>query len=181
VTEIFSGAVTEPLGGYYNAVVAVGVVAQGEQIALYSCGGPMTYATDSHWFVGTAQSDGTFTINSDGWLATGSITPTLASGMLSNPGGSSLNFSVPVAGSDGSGLYEYSSPGNGCLTGVVVWDDPSSGLQYQGTWCDGMNDFAQVIPVLPASISPLGFEAQVQSPTGPLQFWVSPAVALLGE
>jgi hypothetical protein len=158
---------------------AVGIVTWGQGIALYACGGPSSYATESNWFTGQLEANGSFSLNTGYWTATGTVTASGATGQLSGPNATVIPFDLPpVDPPTGAGVYEAAATG-GCLTGVVVWGS-AAGVQVQGTWCDNQGNFDQVIPVTP--VADLGFQVRnvPLTVTPPLTFWVRPAVEIIG-
>ena len=175
-TLTFSGLAT-------GTSTAIGLVQQGTQVALYVCGGTTGYAHWSQtggWFIGNTDSTGHFSFAQGGTSVIGSVSATGSSGTMTDSTGETLSWSfAPASSTDGSGLYQATVTG-GCMTGVIVWSD-SDGLHSQGAWCDGLGDFAQVIPARPLAGAPSnGFPAMAMTPGGEVDFEVTSADGLVG-
>ncbi|MFO0592322.1 MAG: hypothetical protein U0441_32555 [Polyangiaceae bacterium] len=143
--------------------LAFGIVSGEGAVVAYVCGGSSTYATHSRWFTGPLDADGKFSAEADGWTLSGtigaadsdSVTATLVAPDMTS---SDLSASRGLAGST-DGLYDVED--SGCRTGVVTWTDPVGQPQLQGTWCDDKDEFAQVTPVLPITVSDKGLHVVV--------------------
>lgn len=141
VAPAYVGKVTNP-----GADAVVGMVSDGERVQLYLCGGPATYATLTRWFQGPVAADGTFTIESGGFTATGDLGA--GAGQVETDDGQTLSWSVQRAADELSGLY--AAMDGACRTGAVIGDfDGDGALDLQGTWCNGKDIFAQVTPIRP--------------------------------
>lgn len=159
----YVGKVTDP-----EADAVVGMVSDGERVQLYLCGGPRTYATLTHWFQGPVASDGTFSIESGGFVATGDLEA--GAGEVKTDDGQTLSWSVQPASGELSGLY--AAMDGSCRTGAVVGDfDGDGALELQGTWCNGKDIFAQVTPIMPMTPSARGLAVDVRIDP-PKQLWV---------
>lgn len=136
----------------------VAAVTNGDEVALYLCGGATTYATHSRWFKGTLDEGGAFTAAKDGFTATGSLSS--GKGTITTAAGETLTWSMRPAKGELEGLYE--SNADSCRTGAVASDLDGDGvLEVQGTWCGGGNIFAQVTPILPIYVSERGIGVSV--------------------
>jgi hypothetical protein len=123
----------------------VGVVSDGEGVSFYVCGGPTSYATMTHWFLGAGAADGTLDLASGGWHVTGDLNK--GSGKLQTDLGATLSWTVRPATDGLEGLYQ-NTDGGACRTGAVVGDfGDGQGTRLQGTWCDGASHYAQVTPI----------------------------------
>lgn len=155
----YVGKVTGP-----SADAVVGLVSDGERVQLYLCGGPSTYATHSRWFQGPVAADGSFSIESGGFVATGGVSE--GSGELKTDAGETLSWTARPASGDLEGLYAAFD--GSCRTGAVVGDFDGDGtVDLQGTWCDGRDAFAQVTPIMPIATSSRGIGVRVQLESEP--------------
>lgn len=152
-----SAYVGKVVGSGQDAVV--GVVSDGSRVSFYLCGGPLTYATLTHWFQGEIVSGDSFTLEASGGF-TGSGDLGSGTGQILTGAGQTLSFSVHPAGTADDGLY--SAMDGSCRTGAVVGDlDGDGTVRLQGTWCDGLDHFAQVSPLTPnAMFTPRGIDVE---------------------
>jgi hypothetical protein len=157
----YIGKVTDP-----GQDAAVGVVSDGSTVSFYLCGGPLSYATVTRWFQGSAGGGGTFTLEpSGGFAGTGDLGS--GTGEITTGTGQTLHWTVRPTETAVEGLY--AALDGSCRTGAVVGDlDDDGTVRLQGTWCDGLGHFAQVSPLMPSDmLTPLGIEVDV--PTEPVQ------------
>ncbi|APR87630.1 hypothetical protein A7982_12979 [Minicystis rosea] len=163
VGVLAAGCGDEAVAPAYVGTVAgsdavVGLVGDGEHVQLYLCGGATSYAELTRWFQGPIAADGTFSIESGGFVATGSLTT--GKGEVKTESGELLSWSVARADGELSGLY--AAMDGSCRTGVVVGDfDGDGSIDVQGTWCNGKDLFAQVTPLTPIAITDRGIRVRV--------------------
>ncbi|MFT3765509.1 MAG: hypothetical protein QM820_08350 [Minicystis sp.] len=147
------------VGKVTDSDAVVGMVSDGERLQLYLCGGPETYARYTRWFQGPIAADGTFSIESGGFVAEGDLAR--GGGTVRTDDGQTLSWSVTPADSALGGLY--AAMDGSCRTGAVVGDFDGDGeLDLQGTWCNGKDVFAQVTPLLPIALTDRGVRVSVQ-------------------
>lgn len=159
----YVGKVKDP-----GADAVVGMVSDGERVQLYLCGGHATYASLTRWFQGPVASDGTFSIESGGFVATGDVGD--LAGEVKTDDGQTLSWAVEPVTDDLSGLY--AAMDGPCRTGAVVGDFDGDGvLDLQGTWCNGKDIFAQVTPIMPMVTTARGLGVRVQTDP-PKDLWV---------
>jgi hypothetical protein len=140
----------------------VAAVTDGDQVALYLCGGATTFATRSRWFRGTVDERGAFSATSEGFTATGDLTA--GKGTITTADGETLTWSMRPAEGPVEGLYQSSA--DGCRMGAVAADFDGDGLiDLQGTWCDG-SQFAQVTPIMPVGVTERGIGVSVTTIPG---------------
>ena len=136
------------LGQVSGTDAVVGAVSEGGQIAFYVCGGPSSYTRLTRWFTGDVAADGSIDLQTTGWTLTGNLGG--GSGTLAGPDGETHPWAAHVVSGEVDGLYSVMD--GACRTGAVVGDlDGTGSLRFQGTWCDGDGEFAQVTPILPMS------------------------------
>ena len=92
------------------------------------------------------------------------MTGDLASGkgQLTTDLGRTLAWAVRPTTNEVEGLY--AAMDGSCRTGAIVGDlDGNGTMRLQGTWCDGLDRFAQVSPLTPAmSLTEQGIAVSVQ-------------------
>jgi hypothetical protein len=150
--------------GSESSIVGAITVTDGKVLA-YTCGGPTTYPTHTHWFEGGVGPYNDITASSDeGWGMQGTVSDNQAWGNVFGPAGESFFFDAYPENDDLAGLYGVED--SGCLTGVIVWYSGGTEPRLQGTWCDDKGNFAQVTPVFPIEKTDQGIRVQVD--LGPL-------------
>lgn len=137
------GKVTDP-----GQDAAVAMVSDGAKITVYVCGGPTTFDKMTRWFQGDLGPDGTFELEkSGGFQVTGDLTS--GKGQLTTDLGQTLAWAARPTTNEVEGLY--AAMDGSCRTGAIVGDlDGNGTMRLQGTWCDGLDRFAQVSPLTPA-------------------------------
>jgi hypothetical protein len=154
VAPAYIGKVTDT-----GSDAVVGMISDGDRVQLYLCGGKTTYATLSHWFQGPLATDGTFSIESGAFTATGDVGA--GTGKIKTDDGQTLSWSVRPAQGELEGLY--AAMDGSCRTGAVVGDFDGNGVvDLQGTWCNGEGRFAQVTPLRLLTLGDLGVQVTVQ-------------------
>lgn len=151
--EVADGTYVGKLDGS-DAMVAVTIA--GEDVVVYSCGGPLTIHLHTRWYRGTLDGDTVELTSDDG--ATGSIklVGETVSGSLGQRDGQALALvDTERKGSD-TATALFSVVDEGCRTGVIVQQDtPDAEPVVQGAWCapaatgDEDEIFSQVTPITP--------------------------------
>lgn len=148
----------------------VAISTAGDDAVAYICGGPTSLDSHTRWLLGSGGAT-ELTLEADGWTLTASVTADGASGTLVDPTGDEADFDAVVAPSqDVAGLYTAMDAG--CRDGVIVVSSTAS----QGAWCDDLGNLAEVTPVTPAQMSPVGFEVEADTAVGAREFFVEPLV-----
>jgi hypothetical protein len=146
----------------------VGIVVEGERIAVFVCGGPSTVTTHTRWFRGAlAAGAREVQLTKDGWSVRLWRDRDQLVGLLDGGDGAPLLFTAHDAAAPYLGLYSVRV--DGATVGVVVSDDDGDGrLEVQGAVQEasssGVTSVAQVTPVRIASIAPPALV--VQAPVG---------------
>ncbi len=144
--------------------VAMAAVIDGDAVTVYVCGGGASLSTHTRWFFSMPiDAEGDFTGDDQGWTLSGNLADGVLSADLSGPAGEdpAVDFLAVEEGS-AAGLYTRSV--NGCITGVVTWEDPSKpgGLGSQGAWCNDQDEFGQVIILEPDAFTADGGDVRVE-------------------
>lgn len=148
---VYVGTVAES-----DAVVAA--VTDGEEVALYLCGGPETVATHTRWFKGKLDERGAFSMAKDGFTASGDLAA--GTGTVTTAEGVTLTWSMRPSEGAIEGLY--ATVDEGCRTGAVAADFDGDGVvDLQGAWCDAESRFAQVTPITPIAVTDRGMAVSV--------------------
>ncbi|MCA9710494.1 MAG: hypothetical protein KDK70_31930, partial [Myxococcales bacterium] len=143
--------------------LALGVLLDGDALAIYQCGGPQRFDSHTRWFrgvVGAGDDPNAFELVSDGFTLTGIRTADGLEGELVEPDGSRHPFAVdPVADDAQAGVYVAEQDGR--TTGVVVRED--GGLTAQGASCTTSAPVRcdQVIILAPLAIQSDTIDVQV--------------------
>jgi hypothetical protein len=139
----------------------------------YSCGGPTSLETLTHWFSGGPRAadgfsggpaGGNLELARDGWLLEGHPEESAGwAGTLTDPQGTVRSWNAArLTGDTLSGVYN--SIENGCRTGLVLSQTtPGGAIRAQGTWCDGAGHFLQVTPIEPVIRTDWGIHASVSA------------------
>jgi hypothetical protein len=164
------------VGQVDDSDIVLGVVAEGDALTVYACGGTQTFATHTRWFQGSfgeGDDPDAFEIEQDGFSLQGRRTPDGLSGVLHEPDGSMRTIAAfPTAEDTLSGLYFATV--DGCRTGVVLFATPD-GVDGQGTYCNDQGEFIQVIILQPVQLRADGIEVEVEKDEGAMSFFVEPA------
>jgi len=132
--------------------VAVGIVASAERSTLFFCGGNLSYADHTHWFVGEAPLTQALPIEDGAWQITIGSVGEVIEGTLVIAGSDSAAFSADsVAPGMLAGVYDAVAPCG--HAGLVVRPPTAAGPPLaQGTCLDsksGATLVEQVNPVMP--------------------------------
>lgn len=151
VAPVYVGSVAQS-----DAVIAA--VTDGDEVAVYLCGGPETFDTYTRWFKGTVDARGAFSIKKDGFVAAGDLTA--GTGTVTTADGTKLSWSMRPTEGAVEGLY--ATVDSGCRTGAVAADFDGDGvIEVQGAWCDAESRFAQVTPIMPIAVTDRGLALSV--------------------
>src|SRR6185295_6007539 len=107
---VYVGAVAQAES---DAVVAL--VARGDQVSFYVCGGAATVETRTHWLAGSVASHA-LQVEDAGWSASGALDSELATGSLVTADGATLDWSAQRA-APGTIAGLYATVDDGCRTG----------------------------------------------------------------
>lgn len=147
------------VGAVEGSDTVIGAVVVGEKVRLYACAGP-SQLESTRWFSG-AVADDAFELVHGEWSITGAWVDGRLEGSLHSPEGDARAWSAdPAAPGTLAGLY--AAPTGNCTSGVVIrQDEPDGPIAAQGTWCDGLGHFAQIIILAPVAPSRRGIEVAV--------------------
>ncbi len=135
--------------------VALGMLLDGDSLAVYACGGDQTFDTHTQWFRGTIGTDdgpNEFELVTQGFTLVGTRTADGLEGEWIDPDGTRYAFAVdPVPDDSDAGVYLGDHPGGNA--GVIVQDDGGT-LTAQGASCNGApRQCFQVIILAPLAIT----------------------------
>lgn len=154
--ETYTGAIDD-------SDMVVGAVLRDEQIRIYVCGGPESFAS-SRWFSGAVK-DGSFELESRGWSLAGELIDGRLAGSLRLPGDIERSWVADAVGAGSvAGLYEART--GDCTSGLVAQEQPDGQIDAQGTWCDGRGNFDQIIILSPMVATSKGIEVEVAHASG---------------
>jgi hypothetical protein len=135
--------------------VAVGLVTDGSNAALFFCGGPSSFATSTKWFR-LPTSASSFTATKDNWSAQVTTTANAANGTVDRGDGQTLTWSaVHVPGDSVEGLYGSSTSAG--TSGVVVRGVATT----QGAFISAQLTVEQIIPIFPLDVQSAGLHVQI--------------------
>lgn len=134
--------------------VALGALSHDDTLAIYQCGGDLTFATHTQWFrgtIGTADDPDAFELSANGFVLTGARTPEGLVGEMIEPDGTSHSFEIdPVPEGSDAGVYVGKHAGQSI--GVVVREEDGE-LVAQGARCSSSPRVCdQVIILAPLTI-----------------------------
>lgn len=149
------------VGAVEQTDIALGVLLDGDELAIYQCGGEKSFATDTRWYRGmigesgeSGESDGdpdAFELRTDDARLVGTRTAEGLEGELVQADGGRHAFVLePVADDALPGVYLAQS--GGLVTGVIVREQGGE-LTAQGASCDAERVCSQVIILPPLSIT----------------------------
>lgn len=148
------GVGTVSLDGTYVGTVSgsdawIATYAQGNQIAVYVCGGPTSYTTASRWYFGTIAARHA-SLSAEGWSVDVDLEEGHATGKLTPPSaGAPFTFDAAKARS-GSFDGLYFAVDDGRKAGVIVRHELGKDPAILGTWFGPTPDArAQVTPIKP--------------------------------
>lgn len=139
-------------GTYVGAVTGsdywVATYANGNQVAVYVCGGATSFGTASRWYLGNLTARRAV-LTADGWTVAVDLAEGHATGTITPPSAAAIAFDAPAArASSLEGLYVALDDGR--RTGVIVRHEPGKDPVAQGTWFGPSFDArAQVTPIKP--------------------------------
>jgi hypothetical protein len=141
----------------------IGAVSDGTDVSFYVCGGPSSFASETHWFLGKVGAGGALDVTANGWHLTGNLD--MGSGQVVTDQARTLSWSARPAAGALEGLYQVMD--GACRTGAVVGDfGDGMGTRLQGTWCGGGSQYAQVTPIKnPLTLDGEGIQVQVEGQT----------------
>ena len=154
-----------PSGSWVGALegtdAVVALVADGDRVLAYVCGGDATRDTHTRWFSGPIDS-GDFELFAGAWSLTGTLTDDGdLTGVVTSPGGDAASFDA-LGAEQGTlaGLYvEIASP---CSTGLVITQPTVDVLPVaQGAWCLEGGAIGQVVPIMPLLFEGSGVAAEL--------------------
>jgi hypothetical protein len=142
----------------------------------YSCGGPTSLGSLTHWFSAGAPPGALgIDLSKNGWSLKGQAGS--CDGSAAGCAAGLPEWGGTLIGSDGvvhpwsaaqapggslSGLYDVTE--NGCRTGLLLSQGAQGDVALaQGTWCDGVGDFEQVTPIRPVERTDRGIHASVNA------------------
>lgn len=162
------------VGTVVGTDAVVGASTEGGLITFYLCGGPSSVATSTHWFVGTGDASGAFTLKREGWTVSGDLGQ--GAGEVTSPEGETRAWSMhPATPGTLEGLY--STLDSGCRTGAVILQpDAASEPRLQGAWCNDGGQFAQVTPILPVALTERGVGIRVLGGSSKKDLFVEPVI-----
>ncbi len=162
------------VGDVTGTETRVALVRDGDDVALFFCGGATTFATATRWVRAQAQGD-TFDVTADGWAVHVSIQGGLVTGTLDTGDGVAAAWQGSRVDEAGlAGLYEAEqSDGN---VGVVVALDEAGAALVQGALVTP-TVAAQVVPIAPVERVADRMRVTVLFVDGPKDVTVRRAVA----
>jgi hypothetical protein len=148
------------VGTVDDSDIRLGVAQEPDQVRVFFCGGPTSYASATRWVMPPLAADGGFEFDGDGWHVSGNLSDDAIAGKLRLPSEPDREFSAsPVREGTIAGLYEGQA---GCgRLGLIVTqareDDEPSG---QGACVGTGHPPEQVNPILPIALK--GGEIRVE-------------------
>ncbi len=143
------------VGTVQGGSVAVGMVSDGNNVALFFCGSLGQQSTTTKW-LRFSESNGTFVASKDTWKVSGSTSGTTVTGTLDRGDGQTVTWTASrVADGDVAGLYESDSAAG--TAGVVVLNATAA----QGALIDPQQNIEQIIPIFPLQITNQGLHVTV--------------------
>ncbi len=141
------------VGAVDDTDIVLGVLIDGDDIAVYQCGGPRTVQTHTLWYrgsIGDAANPDAFDLEADGFRLVGMRSADGLGGELLDPSGDSFTFVVdPVAEGGAAGVYLGIH--DGLHTGIIVRGEGDD-LTAQGATCGRNDPCSQVIILSPIAI-----------------------------
>ncbi len=149
---------TSYVGTVAGTDIAVGLVSDGSNVALFFCGGPSSFATSTKWFrfAGDAAS---FQATADTWSAVGSTNGSIASGTVNRGDGALLSWSAALV-DDASIVGLYESIDDTGTAGIVV-RSATDASQAQGAFIEKNLTVEQIIPIFPFDLEPNGLHVTI--------------------
>ncbi len=149
---------TSYVGTVAGTDIAVGLVSDGSNVALFFCGGPSSFATSTKWFrfAGSASS---FNATADAWTASGATNGSSASGTVDRGDGTTLSWSAALV-DDGSIVGLYESIDDTGTAGVVV-RSATDASEAQGAFIEKNLTVEQIIPIFPFDLESKGLHVTI--------------------